>query len=136
MLNRASSLARFLTEISVRRPLVTVAVGLAVTLGLAYQAAQLSSEVGYAAYFGPNDPAVHRLSDFFEEFDSGLHVLVVFGCPGSNVCASVRDRAALEFIGELQSDLDEESGVEVVENARAGGSVLHESFLRVSSALT
>ncbi len=106
MLNRVSSLARFLTEISVRRPLVTVAVGLAVTLGLAYQAAQLSSEVGYAAYFGPDDPAVHRLSDFFEEFDSGLHVLVVFGCPGSDVCSSVRDRAALEFIGELQRDLD------------------------------
>ncbi|MCP5058319.1 MAG: MMPL family transporter, partial [bacterium] len=106
MLNRVSSLARFLTEISVQRPLVTVGLGLVVTLGLAFQAAQLSSEVGYAAYFGPDDPAVHRLSDFFEEFDSGLHVLVVFGCPGSNVCSSVRDRAALEFIGKLQREFD------------------------------
>ncbi len=106
MLNRVSSLARFLTEISVQRPLVAVGIGLVVTLGFAFQAAQLSSEVGYAAYFGPDDPAVHRLSDFFEEFDSGLHVLVVFGCPGSNVCSSVRDRAALEFIGKLQRDLD------------------------------
>ncbi|MAE93826.1 MAG: hypothetical protein CL910_04130 [Deltaproteobacteria bacterium] len=106
MLNRVSGLARFLTEISIQRPLVTVGLGLVVTLGLAFQAAQLSSEVGYAAYFGPDDPAVHRLSDFFEEFDSGLHVLVVFGCPGSNVCSSVRDRAALEFIGEMQRDLD------------------------------
>jgi len=88
MLNRISSLARLLTEISVRRPLATAAVGLAVTLGLAFQAAQLTSEVGYAAYFGPDDPAVDRLSSFFEEFDSGLHVLVVFGCPGSNVCSS------------------------------------------------
>ena len=106
MLNRLSSLARHLTEASVRRPAVTVAVGLVVTVGLAYQAAQLSSEVGYAAYFGPDDPAVHRLSDFFEEFDSGLHVLLVFGCPGSEVCSSVRDRAALEFVAKLQRDLD------------------------------
>ena len=74
MLSGVSSLARVLTEISVRRPAVTVAVGLAVTLGLAYQAAQLASEVGYAAYFGPDDPAVHRLSDFFEDFRDGRYV--------------------------------------------------------------
>lgn len=106
MLKRVASLARFLTEISVRRPLATAAVGLALTVALAFQAAQLTSEVGYAAYFGPNDPAVERLSNFFEEFDSGLHVLVVFGCPGSDVCSSIRDRSALEFIAKLQQDLD------------------------------
>jgi hypothetical protein len=37
-----------------------------------------------------DDPAVKRLSDFFEEFDSGLHVLVVFGCPDSKLCVSAR----------------------------------------------
>ena len=111
MLNCVSSLARLLTEISVRRPLATAAVGLVLTLGLAFQAAQLTSEVGYAAYFGPDDPAVHRLSNFFEEFDSGLHVLVVFGCPGSNVCSSIQDRSALEFIAELQRELDRLSNV-------------------------
>ena len=111
MLNQVSSLARFLTEISVRRPLVTAVVGMLATAGLAFQAAQLTSEVGYAAYFGPSDPAVERLSSFFEEFDSGLHVLVVFGCPGSNVCSSIRDRSALEFIAKLQQDLDRLSNV-------------------------
>jgi len=111
MLNQVSSLARFLTEISVRRPLVTAVVGLLATAGLAFQAAQLTSEVGYAAYFGPSDPAVERLSSFFEEFDSGLHVLVVFGCPGSDVCSSIRDRSALEFIAKLQQDLDRLSNV-------------------------
>lgn len=106
MLDRISGLARHLTEVSVRRPWLTVAVGLGLTAFLLVQAARLTSEVGYAAYFGPDDPAVERLSDFFEEFDSGLHVLVVFGCPGSNVCASVREQGALEFIGRLQRDLD------------------------------
>jgi len=119
LLNRVSSLARLLTEISVRRPWLTVAVGLAITLGLAYKAAQLTSEVGYAAYFGPDDPAVHRLSDFFEEFESGLHVLVVFGCPGSKVCSSVRERSGLEFIARMQRDLDR------VPNVRSTQSVLN-----------
>lgn len=106
MLDRISGLARYLTEASVRRPWLTVAVGLGLTAFLLVQAARLTSEVGYSAYFGPDDPAVERLSDFFEEFDSGLHVLVVFGCPGSKVCTSVREQPALEFIGRLQRDLD------------------------------
>lgn len=106
MLHRISNLARYLTEVSVRRPLLTVLLGLGFTLALLFQAAQLTSEVGYAAYFGPDDPAVQRLSDFFEEFDSGLHVLVVFGCPGSKMCTSIREQRALEFIGRLQRDLD------------------------------
>lgn len=107
MLDRISGLARHLTEASVRRPWLTVVLGLGLTAVLLFQAAGLTSEVGYAAYFGPEDPAVERLSDFFEEFDSGLHVLVVSGCPGSKVCNSIRERRALEFIGRLQRDLDQ-----------------------------
>ena len=106
MLNRFSNLARVLTAASVRRPLLTVALGLVVTVGLLYQAAQIQSEVGYAAYFGPEDPAVTRLSEFLEEFDSGLHILIVFGCPESRICSSIRDREALEFISRLQAEVD------------------------------
>jgi uncharacterized protein len=106
MLDGVSSFARQLTEASVRRPWVAVAVGLALTAVLLSQAARLTSEVGYAAYFGPDDPAVERLARFFEEFDSGLHVLVVFGCPGSTLCSEVGERPALEFIGRLQGELD------------------------------
>ena len=119
MLNRFSNLARVLTAASVKRPLLTVLLGLVVTLGLLYEAAQLKSEVGYAAYFGPNDPAVHRLADFFEEFDSGLHVLVVFGCPGSKVCSSIRDRTALEFMAKLQRDLPYHSTFDLHRATRA-----------------
>lgn len=123
MLDRISNLARHLTEVSVRRPLLTVLLGLGLTVALLSQAARLTSEVGYAAYFGPDDPAVKRLSDFFEEFDSGLHVLVVFGCPGSKVCSSIREQGALEFIGRLQRDLDR------VPNVRKTQSVLNAPIL-------
>jgi hypothetical protein len=101
-----SGLARLLTAASVRRPGLTLAASLGVALPLALAAARLSSEVGYAAYFGPDDPSVRRLADFFEEFESGLHVLVAFGCPGSRVCSSFRERAALELLARLQRDLD------------------------------
>jgi predicted RND superfamily exporter protein len=101
-----SRLARLLTAASVRRPGLTLAVALGLTVPLGLAAARLSSEVGYAAYFGPDDPAVERLADFFEEFESGLHVVVAFGCPGSRVCASFRERAALDLLGRLQRELD------------------------------
>jgi transposase len=83
-----------------------LALWLAVTAALAFQAAQLRSEVGYAAYFGPHDAAVERLESFFSEFDSGLHVLVAFSCPGERVCTSFREGAALELLGRLQVEID------------------------------
>jgi predicted RND superfamily exporter protein len=106
MRRQFSQSARALTALSVRRPRIVVALAGALTLLLMLRAAGLESEVGYAAYFGPDDPAVARLVEFFSEFDSGLDVLVVFGCPESRICASVRERAALEFIARLQSELD------------------------------
>ena len=119
MLDRISRIARVLTEASVRRPWLTVVLGLGLTIALLTQAARLGSEVGYAAYFGPDDPAVERLADFFEEFDSGLHVLVVFGCPGSAICTSIKEQRALEFIGDLQGELDR------LDNVRRTQSVLN-----------
>lgn len=50
-------------------------------------------------------------------------MLVVFGCPGSNTCASVRERGALEFIGRLQRDLDR------LPNVRKTRSVLNAPIL-------
>ena len=110
-MDAASNLARRLTRASVTRPRLTAAVGLGLTLLLLHQASRLVGEVGYAAYFGPGDPAVARLADFFEEFESGLHVLVAFGCPGSPVCGSLRERPALEFLGRLQAAIDRSPNV-------------------------
>jgi hypothetical protein len=102
----AAALARRLTRASVARPRATAALGLLALVLLLHQATRLEDEVGYAAYFGPGDPAVARLAAFFEEFESGLHVLVAFGCPGSRLCESVRDPAALEFLGRLQARIE------------------------------
>jgi len=120
-----SNLARHLTAVSVLRAIATVLLGVGFTPAMLLQAARLTSEVGYAAYLGPDDPAVKRLSDFFEEFDSGLHVLVVFGCPGSNVRSYVREPGVLAFIGRLQRDLDR------LPNVRKTQSVLNAPILVV-----
>ncbi len=99
-------IATALTAASTRRPRLTLALWLAAVLLLASQAARLQSEVGYAAYFGPNDPAVKRLESFLSEFDSGLHVLIAFGCPGSSACRSFREEPALALLGRMQTEVD------------------------------
>ena len=106
MARQSFEIASALTAASVRHPRRTLALWLAVTAALAFQAAQLRSEVGYAAYFGPHDAAVERLESFFSEFDSGLHVLVAFSCPGERVCTSFRESGALELLGGLQAEID------------------------------
>lgn len=103
---RSPDLARLLTGWSVRRPRLVAALAALATLLLLGAATRLESEVGYAAYFGPDDPAVRRLEAFQDEFQSGLHVLVAFGCPGSRVCGSFREPVALDFLGRLQTEVD------------------------------
>jgi predicted RND superfamily exporter protein len=104
--SRIPDAARLLTAWSVRRPRLVVSIAALLTLLLLGAATRLESEVGYAAYFGPDDPAVRRLEAFLDEFESGLHVLVAFGCPGSRVCGSFREPLALELLGRLQAEID------------------------------
>jgi uncharacterized protein len=121
--SRIPDLARSLTQWSVRRPRFVVAAAAALTLLLLGAATRLQSEVGYAAYFGPDDPAVHRLEAFLDEFESGLHVLVAFGCPGSRLCGSFREPIALEFLARLQAEIDR------VPNVRSTRSLLNAPIL-------
>jgi hypothetical protein len=102
----SASFAAGLAAIGVSRPRHTVAWATALVLVLGWSAAGLESEVGYPAYFGPRDPAVQRLEAFLDEFQSGLHVWVVFGCSGSELCRRVDEEAALRFVGKLQAALD------------------------------
>jgi predicted RND superfamily exporter protein len=121
--SRLPDLGRILTAASVRRPRLVVGLALLATALLLAAATRLRSEVGYAAYFGPEDPAVHRLEAFLEEFESGLHVLVAFGCPGSRVCGSFREPVALELLGRLQTEIDR------IPNVRSTRSLLNAPIL-------
>ncbi len=106
-------LAPALTAWSTGRPRLTVAAGALLTIGMAAAATRLQSEVGYAAYFGPEDPAVRRLEAFLDEFQSGLHVLVAFGCAESRLCDSFAEPAALDYLGRLQAEIERLPNVRV-----------------------
>lgn len=106
MSDRTSGPIARLTKLSVGKPWVTVAIALvlvAIFLGLA---SQLVKEVGYSAYFGRDNPEVHRIVDFQKEFQVGLPILVVFGCRDTSRCDSVGEPWALDFIGRLHSRID------------------------------
>lgn len=64
-------------------------------------AAQRPSEVGYAAYFGPDSPEVRRIEGFLSEFESGFQLLIVFGCRESHRCERVDEPWAMDFLIRL-----------------------------------
>jgi predicted RND superfamily exporter protein len=99
-------LAVALTAASLHRPVATalsIGVAVAALFGLA---TRVPSEVGYAAYFGPRSPEVARLEGFLEEFESGVHLLVVFGCRETPHCEAIDEPWALAFLGRLHAALD------------------------------
>ncbi|MEB2345325.1 MAG: MMPL family transporter [Deltaproteobacteria bacterium] len=77
------------------------------------------SEVGYAAYFGPESPELRGLEAFLDEFETGSALLIVFGCRESPRCERVDEPWALDFLARLHE------AAEALPNAR-----------RVSSAWT
>ncbi len=89
-----------------RRPRTTVAIGVVATALLGAAASRLPSEVGYAAYFGPRSAEVRRLAAFLEEFESGVHLLVVVGCRETSRCDGIAEPWALDFLGRLQAKID------------------------------
>lgn len=99
-------LAVVLAAVSLRHPIATaVSIGVAVA-ALFGLAARVPSEVGYAAYFGPRSPEVARLEAFLDEFESGVHLLVVFGCRETPRCDAIGEPWALGFLGRLHAALD------------------------------
>src|SRR5512134_198601 len=92
-------LAAWLTAGSLRRPAWTIAVAAIAVTGLAFAASRAPGEVGYAAYFGPGSPELERLDAFLDEFESGIHLVVVFGCRETPRCRSIGEPFALDLLG-------------------------------------
>ncbi len=101
-----SKFAAGLSAASVRRPRATVAAAGLATALLVAAASRLPAEVGYAAYFGPGSSEVLRLASFLTEFESGVHLLVVFGCRETRRCDTIAEPWALDFLGRVQAAID------------------------------
>lgn len=94
-------MAARLAAASVRRPRSVVAAA-ALVASMSFAASvQRPSEIGYAAYFGPESAEVRRLEGFLTEFESGFQVLIVFGCRESPHCERVDEPWAMDFLARL-----------------------------------
>jgi len=102
----AAALAARLTAASVARPRATAAAALLGLGALLAGAVRSRSEVGYAAYFGPQSPEVAQLSAFLDEFESGFHMLIVFSCRGTPRCQRIDEPWALDFLERLHDAAD------------------------------
>lgn len=96
-----AGLAAGLTAMSVRWPASVVTVAALVAGMLLVASVHRPSEIGYAAYFGPESPEVLRLERFLTEFESGFHLLIVFGCRESARCDRVDEPWAMNFLSRL-----------------------------------
>jgi predicted RND superfamily exporter protein len=99
-------LAARLAAASVGRPRTVVAGSFLAAAVLLAGATRMPSEVGYAAYFGPRSPEVEHLTSFLQEFESGFHVLIAFGCRETSRCERVDEPWALDFLARLHEAAD------------------------------
>lgn len=95
------ALAGGLAAASARRPRSVVAIAALVAGVLAAVTTGRPSEVGYAAYFGPQSEELRRLAAFHDEFETGSALLIVFGCRETPRCQRVDEPWALEFLARL-----------------------------------
>src|SRR5690606_36529951 len=95
------ALAGRLTAASARRPRIVAAIAALVAGGLLASASGRPSEVGYAAYFGPESEELRRLAAFHDEFETGSALLIVFGCRETPRCQRVDEPWALDFLARL-----------------------------------
>src|SRR5690606_18743178 len=95
------ALAGRLTAASARRPRIVAAIAALVAGGLLASASGRPSEVGHAAYFGPESEELRRLAAFPDEFETGSALLIVFGCRETPRCQRVDEPWALDFLARL-----------------------------------
>lgn len=95
------ALAGGLAAASARHPGPVVAVAGLLAAGLLAVSSGRPSEVGYAAYFGPESPELRRLEAFLDEFETGAPLLLAFGCRESPRCERVDEPWALGFLARL-----------------------------------
>ena len=109
-----------LTEFSLRRPWLTLAVLLAITVGLGAGMSQLEKKYGYRVLIGEDHPAVQNMDALIAQYGGGAPVFVAWECGPGHPCQSVFDEASLRMAEELtQQFREQEHIVEVLSPANA-----------------
>ncbi|MFP8875262.1 MAG: hypothetical protein VCB42_12240, partial [Myxococcota bacterium] len=95
-----------LTEFSLRRPWLTLAVLLAITAGLGAGVPGIKPGYGYRIMIGESHPAIRDLDSMIEQYAGGNPLLVAWECGPGHPCQSVFDEASLQMADRLTQELE------------------------------
>ena len=100
-----------LTEFSLKRPWLTLAILLAITVGLGLGVPKVKPAFGFRVMVGGDHPAMKALDSLVEQFAGGYPVRIAWGCGSSSPCKNVFDKASLEMADALTRDLSNSPNV-------------------------
>jgi len=105
------NLAEVLTRLSLRHPLLTLAVVALLTAALGLGATRIERETALRTFLGADHPTVLALDRHLERFGGGYPVIVAYSCEESRLCDSIFDASAIAMAGALGADLARAQGV-------------------------
>ena len=100
-----------LTEFSLKRPWLTLAILLAITVGLGLGVPKVKQAYGFRVMIGEGHPGIRALDSMIEEFSGGYPVLVAWECGEGQPCANVFDESSLKMADALTRELASSSHI-------------------------
>ena len=105
-----------LTQFSLRRPWLTLAVLLAITVGLGAGMSGIKPGYGYRVLIGESHPAIRDLDSMIEQYAGGNPLLIAWECGPGHPCENVFDEASLRMADALTQELEVMPMVRAVES--------------------
>ena len=100
-----------LTEFSLKRPWLTLAILLAITVWLGLGVPKVKQAYGFRVMIGEGHPGIRALDSMIEEFSGGYPVLVAWECGEGQPCANVFDESSLKMADALTRELASSSHI-------------------------
>ncbi|MAI25524.1 MAG: hypothetical protein CMN75_05780, partial [Spirochaeta sp.] len=94
-----------LTEFSLKRPWLTLAILLTITVGLGLGVPKVKPAFGFRVLVGSEHPGISALDTLIDQFSGGYPVRIAWECGEDQPCGSVFDDASLKMADALSKDL-------------------------------
>ena len=95
-----------LTQFSLRRPWLTLAVLLAITVGLGAGVSGIQPGFGARVLLGDQHPTMKRVDAMIAEYAGGYPIRIAWECGPGHPCQSVFDEASLRMADRLTQELE------------------------------
>ena len=104
-----------LTEFSLRRPWLTLAILLAITAVLGVGVPKVKPAFGFRVLIGEDHPTIRDLDSMVAEFSGGLPIQIAWECGAGQPCDSVFDPNSLAMAAQLTQELEALPWVRAIE---------------------